>query len=280
MPQLQLQAGVRDDRDHGVGPLHETDRVLEGRAHEVRVLVVGAGEAVGVDVRDRGVALVALRDGEGRAGHRPPTPRAGPRPARGWSCPCPARRGGARCRPARGSSRDGRRARRCRRAPALPGEAAAAQALRRGRAARRTARAGSGARGAGAAPTAASSGTSGAGAPGPAAEQARDAGEVGLEGGEHRARVERRRRVEERVEQHRLAGDDQRQLVPVDAGDPVGPARQQLGREVAERADQRRADQRDLAEQVRLARADLGGQRSRLPGGRHLRTLAMKTSSA
>ena len=47
---------------------------------------------------------------------------------------------------------------------------------------------------------------------------------------------------------------------------PCGLAGEELGREVAERADHLRADQLDLGEQVALARLDLVGQRVAVPG--------------
>ena len=52
----------------------------------------------------------------------------------------------------------------------------------------------------------------------------------------------------------------------MDARDAVRAAGEELGREVAERADQLGPDQRDLREQVRLAGADLGGQRVPVAG--------------
>ena len=50
-------------------------------------------------------------------------------------------------------------------------------------------------------------------------------------------------------------------LVPVHLGDPGRLPREELRREVAERRDERRLDQLDLTEEVRLAGGDLLGER-------------------
>ena len=79
----------------------------------------------------------------------------------------------------------------------------------------------------------------------------------------------------ERVEQHAVASDAHVLLGAVDARDPGRLAREELGREVAKGRDDARTDQLDLAEEVALAGLDLIRAWSRLPGGRHLSTLAM-----
>ena len=69
--------------------------------------------------------------------------------------------------------------------------------------------------------------------------------------------------MEDRVEQHAGAAEHDLLLAAVHLGDPVGLAGEQLGREVAERADHLRLDQLDLAEEVALAGVDLLGLRDR-----------------
>ena len=63
------------------------------------------------------------------------------------------------------------------------------------------------------------------------------------------------------------------------ARDPCRLAREELRREVPERRDEPGLDQLDLPEEVRLARGDLLRLRVAVPGGRHLRTFATKTSA-
>src|SRR5438105_3701196 len=92
---------------------------------------------------------------------------------------------------------------------------------------------------------------------GGSAEQLRQAAEIGLEHLEHPRRIERRRRVEERVEEHAVASEHDLLLGPVNARDAERLAREQLRREVAERRDHLRLDQLDLAPEVRLASLDL-----------------------
>ena len=72
-------------------------------------------------------------------------------------------------------------------------------------------------------------------------------------------RAQRRRRVEERVELDRPAAELVLLRLAVDPGDPAAGAAQQLGGEVAERADHPRLDQLDLALQVGAAGLDLVG---------------------
>src|SRR5215831_18682587 len=91
----------------------------------------------------------------------------------------------------------------------------------------------------------------------PAAEEPRQALEVRFEHLEHRRRVERGGRVVDRIEDDAAAGDRQRLLLAVHAGDAERTAGEELRREVAERCDYLRLDQLDLAEEVRLARHDL-----------------------
>jgi len=80
-------------------------------------------------------------------------------------------------------------------------------------------------------------------------QQLGDAGEVGPEDLERRRRVQRRGRVVERVEPHVSRPDLPDLLAPVQARDTgAGVGAQQLGREVAERADHARLDQLELAE--------------------------------
>jgi hypothetical protein len=67
--------------------------------------------------------------------------------------------------------------------------------------------------------------------------------------------------VEDREEHEVDTGDPTRLGTAVDAGDPIRLSRQELGREVAERADHTRPDQLDLGEQVALAGGDLVGLR-------------------
>ena len=70
-------------------------------------------------------------------------------------------------------------------------------------------------------------------------------------------RVERRRRMEERVQPHRARPDHPHLRPAVQPRDPGRVAAQQLRREVAQRADDLRLDQLELAEQVLLAVLDL-----------------------
>jgi hypothetical protein len=42
VPQFQLQAGLRERLEDGVGPLHEADRVVERRGQELGVPASGA----------------------------------------------------------------------------------------------------------------------------------------------------------------------------------------------------------------------------------------------
>src|SRR4051812_38842926 len=99
-----------------------------------------------------------------------------------------------------------------------------------------------------------------------APEKRREACEVGFEHLEHRPRVERSRRVVERKEDNAATGDRQLLLLPVHARDAERAAGEQLRREVAERRDDLRLDQLDLAEEVRLARLDLVGLRVAVAG--------------
>jgi hypothetical protein len=99
-----------------------------------------------------------------------------------------------------------------------------------------------------------------------AAEELRDPREVVLQHLEHPRRVERGGRVKDRVERHRVAAEEHVLRLPVDLRDPGRPAREELRREVAERADQLRLDQLDLPPEVRLARFDLLRQRVPVPG--------------
>src|SRR5437763_3560056 len=99
-----------------------------------------------------------------------------------------------------------------------------------------------------------------------AAEQLRQAREVGLEHPQHRRRVERRRRVVQRVEQHATAPERRLLLLAVDSRDAGRLAREQLSREVAECRDDARLDELDLAEEVALARLDLVGLRVAVAG--------------
>src|SRR4029450_9644651 len=73
----------------------------------------------------------------------------------------------------------------------------------------------------------------------------------------HRGRAKRRCGMEDRVEEH----DPLAELVylrsPAHAADAVLPAREQLRREVPERADDARLDQLDLLHQMTLAGVDL-----------------------
>ncbi len=77
-----------------------------------------------------------------------------------------------------------------------------------------------------------------------------------------------------------MAADLDRQLVAVDPGDAVRPPREQLGGEVAERADQARAGSaRSGGRGAARTRGSRPAADRGCPGGRHLRTLATKTSS-
>ena len=230
-----------------VGPLHEGHRVRRRRprSSEPRLLVVRAAQAVGVHVRHRHPPRVALGDREGRARDRPLDARGpGRPPAPAWSCPPPARRAAAPGRRAASSAGQARRPG----AVVSSGPAALGQVS--GRAQNRpscsSARPGAGDR-AGSGATARRPRARGRPAParrrrGSPAEQLGDAGEVRLEGGEHRRRVEGRRRVVERVEQHRQAADLRcGSSWPCTRRDAVGPPGQQLGGEVAEGAHHARA---------------------------------------
>src|SRR3954454_19694774 len=61
----------------------------------------------------------------------------------------------------------------------------------------------------------------------------------------------------ERIEEHLAPADRRRRLLPVHLRDPRLPAGEELRREVAERRDDDRLDERDLPEEMGLARLDL-----------------------
>ena len=108
----------------------------------------------------------------------------------------------------------------------------------------------------------------------PVAEQGGQAREVVLERLQHRGRVERGSRVVERVEQHRRRGERHLLLLAVHARDPERPAGEELRGEVAERRDDTRPHELDLAEEMRLAGGDLGLERVailRRPALEHVR---------
>ena len=67
--------------------------------------------------------------------------------------------------------------------------------------------------------------------------------------------------MEDRVERHRPSAEDDLLLAPVHLGDPGRLAGEELRREVAERRDEPRLDDLDLAEEVRLAGLELLRQR-------------------
>src|SRR5436190_77624 len=90
-----------------------------------------------------------------------------------------------------------------------------------------------------------------------AAEQLRQAREIRLEHLQHRRRVQRGGRMVERVEQNVAATELGFLRLAVHACDPERAAREELRGEVAERGDDPRLDQLELAEEVRLARLDL-----------------------
>ena len=81
--------------------------------------------------------------------------------------------------------------------------------------------------------------------------------EVRFERGPHGRRVERRGRMEDGVQVQGVPGDLRRPGPAVHLGDACGVARQELGGEVAERADDLGPDDLDLPEQVRAAGLDL-----------------------
>ena len=81
--------------------------------------------------------------------------------------------------------------------------------------------------------------------------------------------------MEERVERHLRAAEDDLLLAPVHLRDPGRLAGEELRREVAERRDQLRLDQLDLPEEVRLAGLDLLRQRVAVAGRPALQTFAM-----
>ena len=83
---------------------------------------------------------------------------------------------------------------------------------------------------------------------------------------QHRRRVERGRRMVERVEDHAPPAELRGLRLAVHPGDPVLLAGEELGREVPERCDDARLDQRDLPEEMRLARLDLVRHRIPVPG--------------
>ena len=108
------------------------------------------------------------------------------------------------------------------------------------------------------------------------AEQGRQAREVVLERLQHRRRVERGGRVIERVEQDRRRGERHLLLLAVHARDPERAAGEELRGEVAERRDDARPHELDLAEEVRLAGGDLGLERIailRRPALEHVREI-------
>src|SRR5215210_3843658 len=72
--------------------------------------------------------------------------------------------------------------------------------------------------------------------------------------------------MEERKEPNGPAAELARLRAAVDPGDARALSREQLGGEVAERADHERLEQLDLAEQVRAALLDLAGKRVAIPG--------------
>ena len=90
--------------------------------------------------------------------------------------------------------------------------------------------------------------------------------EVGPQHLDVRGRVERRRRVKDRVQPHRAAPDRAHLVAAVQPRDPGRVAAQQLRREVPERADDARLDELDLAQEVGLAGLDLGRVRVAVAG--------------
>src|SRR5215210_5523043 len=72
--------------------------------------------------------------------------------------------------------------------------------------------------------------------------------------------------MEQRVKLDGPPGDLARLRAAVDLGDADALARQELGREVAERADHKRFDELDLAEEVGAALLDLLGKRIAVAG--------------
>ncbi len=91
----------------------------------------------------------------------------------------------------------------------------------------------------------------------PERHQVGDPVEVGPERLERRRRVQRGRRVIQRVQAHRARPDHPHLLVAVQPRDPGAVGAQELRREVPERADDRRLDQVHLAAQVVLTGLDL-----------------------
>src|SRR5204862_5074286 len=82
----------------------------------------------------------------------------------------------------------------------------------------------------------------------------------------HARRVERGRRVVDRVEENAAAAERRLLFLPVDPRDSRRLAREQFRGEVAERRDDARADQLDLVPQVGFARLDLLGLRITVAG--------------
>ena len=68
MLQRHGHGGLVEGRGQGLGPLDERDGILGDLEREPEFLVVGGVQAVGVEVRDRDTALIALSDGERWAG--------------------------------------------------------------------------------------------------------------------------------------------------------------------------------------------------------------------
>lgn len=80
MGERDLDRRVGERVLQGVGPLHERDCALGHLEREAELLVVHRPEPVRIEVRDRDVARVPLRDRERRARHVLPDPE-GPRGA-------------------------------------------------------------------------------------------------------------------------------------------------------------------------------------------------------
>ena len=97
-------------------------------------------------------------------------------------------------------------------------------------------------------------------------EELRQPREIALEHLEHRRGVERRRRVEERIEGHGPPAERHRLLLAVHARDPERAAREERGGEAAERRHDARADELELPVEIGLARRGLRGQRVAVPG--------------
>ena len=220
-----------------LGPFDECDRAVEVRLEVAPLLGIEPGEAVQIEVRDGHRRVVAVADRERRARDRPCDAERARRAADEGRLPGAELAGDARPRRRQRAAAASRR-----RAPRSPaGEAVTvciapwwrledarvwtAASLDRPELNRLLRRR-----------TATSAAVGGGSIASPSSSGIRR--EVLLEHLQHPGRVQRRRRMEDRIQRDRVAAEHDLLLAPVHLRDPGRLAREQLGGEVAERRDQ------------------------------------------